>query len=108
MQLISVIECSCRYCGSERRSIIASALIDVEEGVMGHYDIARCQDCRFVYLSRTPDPLSLGACYSNSYYTRTDAKQGFVSTQLYRVKNELRYRGLMRLLHAPPSSLLEV
>jgi SAM-dependent methyltransferase len=104
---IRIIETNCRCCGSSQRRVLETGLRDIEEGAPGEYDIAKCETCGLVYLSRSPDAASLSACYPDDYYTRSEKHPGFISKTLYRLKHRARYKALVRQVRQP-DSLLEV
>jgi SAM-dependent methyltransferase len=91
---IEIASAACRCCGGDDRDVLTADARDVEDGVPGRYEIARCCACGLVYLSRSPTPKSLEACYPQTYYTRDDRSLSVTSRTLYRVKHWLRFRSL--------------
>jgi SAM-dependent methyltransferase len=105
---IEIIETACRCCGNAEKERLLSGLRDVEDGLMGDYDISRCSSCRLVYLSRTPAPSSLGSCYLDTYHIRSNREMSAFAKFLYRLRKSVRLRQLVAASGSRPASLLEV
>jgi SAM-dependent methyltransferase len=105
---IKIIETACRCCGSADKTRLAWGLVDVEDGIAGDYDISRCSSCGLVYLSRTPAPSSLGACYLDSYHVRSNRELSPFTRLLYGLRKWTRLRQLMAASGKRPASLLEI
>lgn len=104
-QRIEIATTACRCCGCDDRDVLVPDVRDVEDGIDGAYEIARCTACQLVYLSRSPTPATLGAAYPQAYYTRDRRDLSAVSSALYRLKYWLRFRPLRAL---KPRAVLEV
>lgn len=108
MSIPTITESPCPACNSPQKKALRSHLTDVEAHVPGQYGIARCLDCRFIYLSPRPSASSLKSCYPDTYYTLLTAKRSSLSQKLYLPRYKFRRHRIQKVYQGIPSSLLEI
>ena len=98
---------ACPLCDAAGGAPLASGLRDVENGVPGAYDIARCRSCGLVYLATVPGGGALSECYDDDYHVRTYRMGNPLLRRLFRLRYRLRHRRLRRALGREPAGVLE-